>query len=57
MEISLTDQELELLRRVLSSHLLSLREELRRTEKHNWRVHLREEENTVKALLGRLPAA
>ncbi|NPV47098.1 MAG: hypothetical protein HPY69_09060 [Armatimonadetes bacterium] len=57
MDISLTDQELELLRRVLSSHLLSLREELRRTEKHNWRVHLREEENTVKALLGRLPAA
>lgn len=54
MDISLTDQEIEILRQVLKSHLSSLREELRRTEKHDWRVQLHAEEDAVKVLLAKL---
>ncbi len=56
MDICLTDRELEILRQVLQSHLASLREETRRTEKHDWRAQLQEEKSAVQMLLAKLGA-
>lgn len=54
MNLELTADELRILRKVLQSSLSELREEIVKTEKHEWRVALHHEESALKAVLDKL---
>lgn len=54
MSIEFTDQERQTLRKALESYLSNLREEIVKTEKHEWRQQLHAEESTLKDILKRL---
>jgi hypothetical protein len=54
MQLSLAPNEATLLQRILTNHLGDLREEIYKTENHDWRVALHEDERIIKSLLQRL---
>lgn len=54
MELRLESGEAELLKRVLTSYLSDLREEIGKTESYDLRQSLKRDEEQLKALLGRL---
>ncbi len=60
MQITITEQERDLLARVVGAHHATLREEIHKTEGHDFKEQLKEEETIIKALLAKLggsPAA
>jgi hypothetical protein len=54
MQIDLTDEEVELLGRIIEDYYLTLREEIYKTEGYQIKHELKEEEATVKNLLEKL---
>lgn len=54
MKLELTEEETRILRKALQSYISDLREEVVKTEKHDWRVALHREEEVLKAILSRL---
>ena len=52
--IDLSDKEQQLLVELLDREIPSLRDEILHTDDHEYREFLKEKENSVKALLGRL---
>jgi len=54
MKLELTEEEIRILRAALEHTLSNLREEIVKTEKHEWRVALHREEDILKAIMGRL---
>lgn len=57
MELTLSDEEADTLRRVLESYLSDLGMEIRETERLGMRQRLKLDETRLKALLDRLPSA
>lgn len=60
MQITMTEPERDLLARVVGEYLATLREEIYKTEGHEFKDELKEEETIIKALLAKLggsPAA
>jgi hypothetical protein len=56
VQLILTDQEKELLTRVVDQYYSSLREEIYKTEGYEFKQKLKEEEALIQALLARLKA-
>ena len=56
MELTLQPEEATLLARILANYLADLRMEIGATDSFEWRQSLKRDEETVKALLARLPA-
>ena len=54
MNLALTDQERDVLRQALKVYLSDLREEITKTEKHEWKAGLHEEEDVLKQIIERL---
>jgi hypothetical protein len=54
VQLTLTDQEKELLIRVADQYYSSLREEIYKTEGYDFKQKLKEEEGLIKGLLARL---
>lgn len=54
MDITLTAEEAQLLKKILESFLSDLRMEVADTEKYEWRKELQKDEEAIKALLARL---
>ena len=54
MELNLSPEEVELLRRILTNHLPELRAEIVHTERYSLRQELKQDEAVVKRLLSRL---
>lgn len=54
MNLELSETEARILRKTLEGCLSELREEIVKTEKHEWRVALHHEEDVLRAILGRL---
>lgn len=54
MTLELLPEEEQLVRQALEAYLRDLREELRRTEKHDWRVRLHAEEDLTRQVIARL---
>jgi hypothetical protein len=54
MELRLSPEEAELLRRVLTNHLTDLRGEIVHTERYNLRQELKQDEARLKDVLSRL---
>jgi hypothetical protein len=54
MNIELTDQEKDILRRALEWYLGDLREEIVKTEKHDMKVTLHTEEDVIKETIKKL---
>jgi len=52
--IDLSDKEQQLLVELLDREIPSLRDEILHTDDHEYREFLKEKENSIKALLGRL---
>jgi hypothetical protein len=57
MNLELTDDEVVLLHRVLENYLPTLREEVYKTEKFEWRESLKQDEVLLKSLIARLASA
>ena len=56
VQLNLTDEEQELLTRVLDQYYSSLREEIYKTEGYDFKQKLKAEEASIKDLLARLKA-
>jgi hypothetical protein len=56
MQLELTNDEIELVRRILSSYLSDLRMEIADTDNPTYRRQLHEEEDAVRAIIARLGA-
>ena len=54
MNLELTDQERDVIRRALEVYLSDLREEITKTEKHDWKKGLHEEEDVLKQVIEKL---
>ena len=54
MQLELTDAERLALHHALKSYLSELREEITKTEKKDWRIDMRAEEEALNAVLRRL---
>lgn len=54
VKLELTEEEIRILRAALEGYISNLREEIVKTEKHEWRVALHREEEVLKAMMGRL---
>jgi len=54
MDITLTPDEAQLLKKILESFLSDLRVEVADTEKYEWRKELQKDEETIKGLIARL---
>jgi len=54
MQLKLNDEERGFVQHALESYLSDLREEIARTEKHEWRQPLHKDEQTLKSVIGRL---
>lgn len=56
MNLSLTDEEAQLLARLLKSDLANLKEETGKTENYDWRVEYKKDEQVLREIIGRLEA-
>jgi hypothetical protein len=54
MTLTVTDEEQELLGRLLAGRLRDLRVEIRHTDSREFRTELRREEDVIEKLMGRL---
>jgi hypothetical protein len=54
MQLELNEEERRVVRRALEIYLSDLREEIVKTEKHDWRVALHAEEEALKRVIARL---
>ncbi|MBP8950833.1 MAG: hypothetical protein KBI47_00470 [Armatimonadetes bacterium] len=54
MQLTLTEQERDVLHHALEVYLSELREEIVKTEKRDWKTKLHEEEDLLKQVLERL---
>jgi hypothetical protein len=54
MILELSDKEKETLKHALESYLSDLREEIVKTEAHQWKPPLHEEEDVIKKLIDKL---
>jgi hypothetical protein len=54
MQLELNDKERGVVRHALQVYLSDLREEIVKTEKHEWRQGLHEEEDVLKQVIERL---
>ena len=54
MTLELKDQERDIIRRALEVYLSDLREEITKTEKHEWKAGLHAEEDVLKRVIERL---
>jgi hypothetical protein len=54
MMLELSDKEKEILKHALESYLSNLREEIVKTEAHQWKPPLHEEENVIKKIIANL---
>ncbi len=54
MNLELADRERDVIRNALKVYLSDLREEITKTEKHDWKVALHEEEDVLKQVIDRL---
>ena len=54
MELSLTVEEAQLLREVLTNHIADLRSEITHTERYSLRQELKHDEELLRALVARL---
>lgn len=54
MQLELNEEEVSVLREALEDYISDLREEIVKTEKHEWREALHREESILKAVQGRL---
>jgi DNA-binding response OmpR family regulator len=52
----LNETETKMVRNVIETYISNLREEIVKTEKHEWKKRLHEEENTLDAVLAQLRA-
>jgi hypothetical protein len=57
MQLELNDKERGVVRHALLVYLSDLREEIVKTEKHEWRQGLHEEEDILKQVIERLAGA
>ena len=56
MQLSLSEQETELLTRIVDQYYSTLREEIYKTEGYEFKNNLKEEEALIKTLLAKLKA-
>jgi len=56
MTLDLNEEESRLLAAAVSNYLSNLRQEIVKTEKHEWSEALHREETMLKAILGKLAA-
>lgn len=54
MMLELSDKEKEILKHALEDYLSNLREEIVKTEAHNWKRDLHAEEDVIKKVLEKL---
>ncbi len=54
MNLELTDKERDVLRHALEVYVSDLREEITKTEKHEWKTALHEEKDVLKQVIQRL---
>jgi hypothetical protein len=54
MALELSDEERTLLKKVIDNYLSSLRAEIYRTEKHDFKVPMKREEELLKGMIERL---
>ena len=54
MNLELTDQERDVIRQALKVYVSDLREEITKTEKHEWKKGLHAEEDVLKQVIARL---
>lgn len=54
MNIELTDDEVQAVRHALEVYVSNLRAEIVKTEKHEWKVGLHKEQETLEAVLAKL---
>ena len=54
MNLVLTDEQARALQHALAVYLSNLREEIVKTEKHEWKVGLHKEQETLQSILGML---
>jgi hypothetical protein len=54
MNLELNDKEKEILKHALETYLSDLREEIVKTEAHQWKPPLHEEEDVIKKIIGNL---
>lgn len=56
INVSFTEYEAKMVRKALETYISNLREEIVKTEKHDWKKTLHEEEDTLKAVIEKLMA-
>jgi hypothetical protein len=54
MQLELSDNEVGILRHALEVYVSDLREEIVKTERHEWKEGLHEEENVLQRLIAQL---
>jgi hypothetical protein len=54
MNLELSDEEREIVRRALDNYISNLREEIVKAEKHEWKAGLRNEQEVLKRVVSRL---
>lgn len=54
MQLELNEEEVRILRQALEVYVSNLREEIVKTEKHEWREGLHREEDVLKLVIARL---
>ena len=54
MRLELSDKEKEILKHALETYLSDLREEIVKTEAHQWKPPLHEEEEVIKKIIANL---
>lgn len=54
MNLELTDEEKKIVHHALAGYLTNLREEIVKTEKHEWKVGLHNEQDILKKVIERL---
>lgn len=54
MDMNLTAEEAELLKKILQRYVSDLKMEISNTEKYEWRQEMKQDEETVKGLITRL---
>ena len=54
MDITLTEEEMDLLRRILDAELGDLRKEVRHTHDSEFRNHLKHKENVLRGILSKM---
>jgi len=54
MDMNMTEEEMDLLRRILDNELGELREEVHHTKDSEYKAHLRHKENTLRGILAKV---